>query len=655
MVQSRELAARFEAYSDWRRRLSAGISGLHEWLSQQELADAQADLKIQHLLERLHQDKLVIAFVAEFSRGKSELINAIFFADFGQRMLPSAAGRTTMCPTELLYDPTRPPSIRLLPIETRAKDGSVAEFKNYADEWVTLALDLSSADKMSQVLSQVSQTKRIPVGLARKYGLYDEGDVLAPLSAADEAAIDIPCWRHAVINFPHPLLQQGLVILDTPGLNAIGTEPELTLNLLPNAHAILFILAADAGVTRTDIDVWQNHLVGVDPSTKAGRLVVLNKIDGLWDELKSGAEIEAEIARQVKNSAQTLAIPPAQVFAVSAQKALLAKVNGDDALLAKSRLPQLEQALSKELIPAKRDIVGTATRTEIRTLAATVRSILNARSVGIQEQLAELRGLRGKNQDVVEHMMERIKQEKDLFERGMQRYTALRTVFTQLTNALYESIGLETLRGTAGETRRRIEDSPFTKGVRAAMSDFFAAIRGNIEQSAQKTLEIHEMMEAMYTRFARENGLELFTPPPFSMLKYQKEIDRLERAYNVHFNTLWNMVSKAKFTLMKRFFETIAIRVKHVYDIANRDLESWLKAMMAPLETQVREHHMQLRRRLESVKRIHRASDELEERIAELEQAEAGIGAQNNALTREIAAIDAVIEQPELVPLAANA
>src|SRR5438876_3421386 len=654
MTHGRELAARFEAYSDWRRRLSAGISGLHEWLSQQELADAQVDLKVQHLLERLHQDQLVVAFVAEFSRGKSELINAIFFADFGQRLLPSSAGRTTMCPTELLYDPARPASLRLLPIETRARDGSVAEFKNYADEWVTLALDLSSADKMAEALSQVSQTKRVPIALARKYGLHHDDDVLAPLFAADEGAVDIPSWRHAIINFPHPLLQEGLVILDTPGLNAIGTEPELTLNLLPNAHAVLFILAADAGVTRTDIDVWQNHLVGVDPTTKAGRLVVLNKIDGLWDELKSADEIEAEIARQVKGSAQTLAIPPAQVFAVSAQKALLAKVNGDDALLAKSRLPQLEQALSEELIPAKRDIVGTATRTEIRTLAATVRSILDARSAGIQEQLAALRGLRGKNQDVVEHMMERIKQEKDLFERGMQRYTALRTVFTQQTNALYESIGLETLREAAGETRTRIEDSPFTKGVRTAMSDFFATIRGNIEQSAQKTLEIHDMMQAMYTRFASEHGLEPFTPPPFSMLKYQKEIDRLERAYNVHFNTLWNMVSKAKFTLMKRFFETIAIRVKHVYDIANRDLESWLKAVMAPLETQVREHHMQLRRRLESVKRIHRASDELEERIVELEQAEAGLRAQSNALNREIVAIDAVIEQTELLPLAAN-
>jgi len=186
------------------------------------------------------------------------------------------------------------------------------------------------------------------------------------------------------------------------------------------------------------------------------------------------------------------------------------------------------------------------------------------------------------------------------------------------------------------------------------MNDFFAQIHGGLEQSGRQTSEIHDMMLAMYVRFASEHGLEPFAPPSFSMLKYQKEVERLERAYNVHFNTLWNMVSKAKFTLMKRFYETIAIRVKHVYDIANRDLESWLKAVMAPLETQVREHHIQLRRRLDSVKRIHRASDELEERLSELEQAESGIRDQITALGRELSAIVAIIEQPELLPLAAN-
>ncbi len=203
MNQSRDLAARFEAYSDWRRRLSGSVLSLHEWMQEQDLADSQVDLRVQQLLERLHQDKLIVAFVAEFSRGKSELINAIFFADFGQRLLPSSAGRTTMCPTELLYEPSRPPSIRLLPIETRQKEASVAEFKNYADEWVTFPLDLASAEKMGEALSRVSQVKRVPVELARKYGLYGHGedDLLAALEHGDEGSVDIPCWRHAVINF----------------------------------------------------------------------------------------------------------------------------------------------------------------------------------------------------------------------------------------------------------------------------------------------------------------------------------------------------------------------------------------------------------------------------------------------------------------------
>ena len=654
MNHARELAARFEAYGDWRRRLSSGVSALHEWLADQELADAQVDLRIQRLLERLHQDKLVVAFVAEFSRGKSELINAIFFADFGQRLLPSAAGRTTMCPTEILHDPSRPPSIRLLPIETRLRNATVAELKTYADEWVTLPLDLASAERMADALVRVSQVKRVPLALARRYGLHDE-DLVASFQHSDEGSVDIPCWRHAVINFPHPLLKQGLVILDTPGLNAIGTEPELTLSLLPSAHAVLFILAADTGVTKSDLEVWKEHLAGADPAVQAGRLVILNKIDGLWDELKTPQDVEVEIARQVRISAETLAVAPGQVFPVSAHKALVAKVNGDDALLAKSRLPRLESALSDSLVPAKRQIVGATAVSEVRALVAAVRAILDARAGGIAEQLAELKALRGKNRDVVEHMMQRVRDEKATFERGLTRYSALRTIFAQQTTALDGIIGLEALRGNAARTRRAIEASLFTKGVRGAMNEFFAQIRTDLEAAGRKTAEIHDMMAAMYARFAQEHGLEPFVPPPFSMLKYLKEVERLERAYHEHINTLWNMASKAKFPLMRRFFETVASRVKHLYDVANRDIDAWLKSVMSPLESQVREHQTQLRRRLESIRRIHRASDELEDRVAELAAAAEALDAQARALDAQVAAVEAIAGGPDELPLAANA
>jgi hypothetical protein len=383
-------------------------------------------------------------------------------------------------------------------------------------------------------------------------------------------------------------------------------------------------------------------------------MVVLNKIDGLWDDLKAEVEINAEIDRQVEASAGMLGVSPAQVFAVSAQKALLAKVNGDDALLARSRLPVLEQSLSRKLIPAKRDLVGAQTQAELRALTASLRAILDSRASGIGEQLAELIALRGKNQDVVEHMMARVKEEKELFERGLARYTALRTVFTQHTNDLFDVIGLSALRQHAARTRERIEGSPFTKGVREAMGEFFARLRGDFDQAGRQAAEIHDLMRAMYLRFAHEHQLEAYVPPQFSVLKYLKEIERMERAYNTHFNTLWNMVSKAKYPLMKQFFETVASRARHVYKVANRDVEGWLKAVMSPLETQVREHHIQLRRRLDSIRRIHRASDELENRILELEQAREALDAQRQGLRDQVNAMDLLIEAPEALPLAAN-
>ncbi|MEO1766972.1 dynamin family protein [Thiobacter aerophilum] len=614
------LVAHFQAYSAWRERLADTVAALRKWLAEQDLTDAQIDLRIQHVLERLKDDKLNVAFVAEFSRGKSELINAIFFADYKQRLLPSSAGRTTMCPTELLWDPTREPCIMLLPIETRATDTTTTEYKRYSDEWKVIPLDTSSGEGMIQALQRVSETRRVSVEEAERYGLYDRDDEDNVLTVHDDGTVDIPAWRHAIINFPHALLEQGLVILDTPGLNAIGTEPELTLNLLPNAHAILFILAADTGVTKSDIEVWRNH-IGNTQGRQKGRLVVLNKIDAMWDELKGEEAVEREIAQQVETTAHLLGLDPAQVFPVSAQKGLLAKVQHDQALLVKSRLPQLERALSDELIPSKQEIVRDATQSELEDMIQATRDILRGRLAGVREQLTELKNLRGKNQDVIEHMMAKVQQDKQDFERGLQRFQALRSVFSHHTNVLFSHLGMDALKQEIRDVRTQMANSKFTKGIRHAMNQFFRDTHANIAKASEQIEEIKAMMEAMYKKFADEHGLKAASPAPFSTLKYTKELAKLEKAYNDHFGTV-TVYATERFSLMAKFFETVAARVVHVYEVANRDVENWLKAVMAPMETQVREHQLQLRRRLESIKRIHKATDTLEDRIAELEQME---------------------------------
>jgi hypothetical protein len=622
-----KLANQFAAYTEWRKALVDTISDYRSWLNEQELNDGQVDQRIQHLLDRLREDKLNVAFVAEFSRGKSELINAIFFAGYGTRLLPSSAGRTTMCPTELLYDKTKPSSIMLLPIETRLSDATTTEYKRYPEEWKTVTFDIESNESMVSAFKEVSNTKAVSVLEAEKYGLFDPNSADDALSVNKDGTIDVPSWRYAMINFPHPLLEQGLVILDTPGLNAIGTEPELTLNMLPNAHAVLFILAADTGVTKSEIDVWRQYISGTRWKQK-GRLAVLNKIDGLWDELKDEEEIQKELSKQIKSSADLLGLETNQIFPISAQKGLLAKVNNDPALLDKSRILELERALSDELIPSKKEIVRDNTQNEIEDLIASSHLILDARISGINDQLLELRGLRGKNEDVVEHMMNKVKVDKENFEKGLQRFQALRSIFSQHTNRLFTLLGMEALKTHVHSTRETMQSASFTKTIRDAMDNFFKELKTRLVSSDAQIDEIKKMMDVMYEKFSKEHGLRKSDPPAFSTLRYQKELAKLERAYKEQFNTAFNMIANEKMTLTTKFFETLASRVIHVYEVANRDIENWLKAVISPMESQVREHQLKLRRRLESIKRIYKATDTLEDRILELEAIEKSIQAQ---------------------------
>jgi len=618
------LIQQFSAYSNWRAELSKNIQSLRDWLQSAELGDAETDQRLLTLVERLRGDKLTVAFVAEFSRGKSELINALFFGDYGQRILPSSSGRTTMCPTELEYEPGKPAQIELLPIETRGTAGTVSEFKRVRQEWTVEPLDAESADAMHQTLQRVGEQKHVTREVAESLGfdLDDSGN--NGLKPNPDGTVEIPAWRHAVINFPHPLLQQGLVVLDTPGLNAIGAEPELTLSLLPNAHAVLFILAADTGVTHSDLEVWRNHVLN---ASQRGRLVVLNKIDGLWDGLRSEADINIEIQKQVKTCASILEVDPAHVFPVSAQKALVGKIHHSDSLVARSRIGALEQALAVDIIPAKRQIVTESVRGEATDVAERVRELLDSRVSGLTDQLEELKDLRGKNQSVIRYMMLKVKAEKEEFEQSLQQYYAVRSVFTTLTNKLFQHLGMDALREDTRRTREAMLACTFSRGLKGAMAKFFTEVRTRMDRSVSEITEISAMLATMYKRFGVEHGLTLETPDSFSLAAYQLEIDRLESSFNTHFNML-AIITRERRSLTQQFFETVAAQVRRTFENLNRDIEHWLRAVMTPLESHVREHQSQLKRRLESVKRINEATDNLEDRIGELGESRSLLSAQ---------------------------
>jgi len=219
---SNRLESQIANYHRWREEIRGGIEAYQAWLDQHGHVDIQRSLRIYDLLEGLSNDRMVLAFLAEYSRGKTELINAMFFADFKQRLLPSDVGRTTMCPTEIFHDATDEPYIRLLPIETRKREDSIASLKQHPVEWVKIKLNLTSQEEMAKAMASLAETKTVRVEEASALGLLDQNDFVTTTVITRGSRVEIPAWRHALINYPHPLLTQGLVILDTPGLNALG-------------------------------------------------------------------------------------------------------------------------------------------------------------------------------------------------------------------------------------------------------------------------------------------------------------------------------------------------------------------------------------------------------------------------------------------------
>ena len=627
-----------QQYGAWRASVAASLEGYGKALREAGLIDAAGEQVLARALGRLRDDRLSVAFVAEFSRGKTELINALFFADYGQRILPSSAGRTTMCPTELLWDAQLPPCIRLLPIETRAGQLSLGDYRDDPGAWTVLPLDLDDPGAMHETLRQVSQTRHVSVKEAERYGLFDPQDPDLAAGVGADDSIEIPRWRHAIINLPHPLLKQGLVILDTPGLNAIGTEPELTLNLIPNAHAVLFVLAADTGVTRSDIDVWRTH-IGAGP----GRLAVLNKIDAMWDELTSPSSVDAEIARQQHDVARLLGLDAGQVYPVSAHKALVGRIGGDMDLFERSRLGELESALFHHLIPARRSINARQLRADLELLAAGQQLLVAARLRELVEQLQELRSLRGKNQGMIAHMVRRVEAEKKEFDAGLFKLQGTRAVFTRLSTELYTLVGMDGLQDRTETVRAAMSAARFATGMRAPVRNYFAGARAGLLDACAKVDEIKSMMDAMHRRFAAEHGLSLALPQALSLTRHVDEIDAIETLFERQFGTA-TLLMTSRATLLERFFDSIASRVRRVYRAANADVEAWLKVANAPLEAQIRQHRDNLRQRQATVQRIHDASDSLEQKIGAFEHGQAELESTRQRLAAIAAGVTTTLE-----------
>lgn len=624
---SNALEQQITDYQHWREQLAGAISDYRDWLDLTGASDAMQDLRLYDMAESVKNDRLILAFVAEFARGKTETINALFFSDYKTRLLPCDAGRTTMCPTEIFWDPNEEPYVKLLPIETRKRDDGLAILKKNPKEWTKLRLDTSSSSTMKEAMQAIVQQKEVSLDEARKLGLWDDQDITMVHAMQTKGKVDVPVWRHALINFPHPLLKSGLVILDTPGLNALGTEPDLTLNIIPNAHAVIFLLATDTGVTKSDMEIWTSFI----RDRTSRKLAVLNKIDILWDDLKSEQEIQAMIQSQVEATARQLNMPPQDVFAISAQKALLARVKGDAALLKRSGIEQIEKVLAQGVVATKHEILRNTIVSEAGNLVKNSRKTMQQRLAGVREQIQELSSLRGKNRDVVQGLLSKVASDRKVYEESVRTFTQGNQKVQQLGEVLMQQLSLQSLDQMLERSRQEIGDSWTTHGMNQAMKGLIKQTLDLAETITRQGLEIKDLSEELYHLFHTRHGFEARKPPQLDMTKFHQSMIALQKTADEFCNDPVNVMTEKHF-LVRKFFYSLVAQARAQFEVAQHDSNVWLKGLLAPLKLQIAEHKAQLDKRTESLMRIHENLESLQKAMAELEEQQTVLQGQSAAL-----------------------
>lgn len=308
--------------------------------------------------------------MGDMKRGKSTLLNALI----GENLLPSDVNPCTALLTILRYGP-----------EKRV-------FLHYKD------------DREPEAISLDTFRQNYVIDPAESKRLADQGEAAFPHIA------------QVVVEYPLPLLQHGLELVDTPGLNDTEARNDQVLSYLSDCQGVLFVLNATQPFTLDEQRYLKNYL-------QNSGLALFFVING-WDRIRAGlinpddtaavAEAEGKVRSLFTQSLQPYTNgEDLRLFEVSALQALRQRLKGDS--LDGSGLPvllnHLDQFLAYERGPAELQralsvasrayrSVSTSVDRRIPLLDETLES-LKEKVESVSGEFTKLEGIRDRYRKVI--------------------------------------------------------------------------------------------------------------------------------------------------------------------------------------------------------------------------------------------------------------
>ncbi|MDY3792137.1 MAG: dynamin family protein [Oscillospiraceae bacterium] len=298
----------FASYTSFRETvndLTESLEQLREYAASLNLENTARS--IGDIIEKSAGDHFEVAIVGEFKRGKSTLINALL----GQEVLPADVLPATATLNRVTY--SKDPYV-------------VVEYKDGSSEKV----DINHLADYVTKLSYESEKKAETVKEATVY--YDTDF----------------CKNH-------------VDIIDTPGLNDDEQMTNVTMSILPEIDAAVFVISANSPFSQFEKEFLENKMLTSD----LGRIIFAVNCFGTFskeDEDRIVETVEKRICSYVMDKAKKVMgenskefavykrkIGKPKVIGVYAKKALIAKENKDEQMLIESNFPTFESVLETML------------------------------------------------------------------------------------------------------------------------------------------------------------------------------------------------------------------------------------------------------------------------------------------------------------------
>lgn len=337
-----------------------------------ELSLSASIHEIQQAADSLNEGTYRLMVMGDMKRGKSTLLNALI----GENLLPSDVNPCTALLTTLRYGP---------------KKQIVLHFTDESREPEAISLETFKA----QYTIDPAESKRL----------------------AAEGEMAFPHIAQVVVEYPLPLLAQGIELIDTPGLNDTESRNNQVLSYLSNAQAVLFVLDATQPFTLDEQRYLTNYL-------RDSGLAIFFIING-WDKIQAGlldsedgealAAAEAKVREVFATNLKDYASDqqPLRLFELSALKALRQRLKaqpltgsgldellaGLDHFLAYERGPaELQRALSVANRAYRN--VSTSVSRRLPLLDETLETI-QGRVASVESDFSKLEEIRDRYRKVI--------------------------------------------------------------------------------------------------------------------------------------------------------------------------------------------------------------------------------------------------------------